>query len=649
MRKPLVVVLVGALSAGLALGLPTSSAQAAAIRPDDRTITLSPVADSVSVMGSDLGGIVVDHDISRAFVLSTQYDSLHIFDIADGALTLVTSVPITGGANSVAINSRTHRVFVSDSTVNTVAVIDGDPRSPNANTVIQTLPTGGSYSFAMGVDEAENVLFVANGGSKDVTVFDLDSGTRAIAATGSRPTSLAVDPVRHSAHVSSNDAATITRVSADGSFTTTPLENKPGRVVVAGGSLLVAFTFPSAHLERFDLISGNRTGRSEALESSADRIAVDESLKIIYVIHAAWGATAMESLNLINLEVDEAVQIPEEYLHEIAVDESTHDLYAAQRDVNSTSVTRYHPTISPLPAVDRIGGADRYAVAAAASAETFSSGVPVAYVASGEGFADALSGAAAAGVQEGPVLLAQKNSVPVATAHELQRLRPKRIVVLGGPATLSADVEASLRAYSGSVSRIGGADRYAAGAAISTATFPDGASVAYVASGENFPDALSASPMTGSEQGPVLLAQRDTLPQAVADELKRLKPDYVIAVGGPNTLSPAVVSSIEKIAPVVRMDGVDRYAVSAEASKRAFERGAYTVYIASGEVFPDALSGAPVAIDEGAPVLLVNRNGIPKAVGEELARLAPYRIVVLGGENTVSPAVADALNAYLPE
>jgi putative cell wall-binding protein len=73
------------------------------------------------------------------------------------------------------------------------------------------------------------------------------------------------------------------------------------------------------------------------------------------------------------------------------------------------------------------------------------------------------------------------------------------------------------------------------------------------------------------------------------------------------------------------------------------------VYIASGEVFPDALAGAPVAISNGSPVLLVNRNGIPKAVGDELRRLAPYHIVVLGGENTVSPAVLDQLNGYLPD
>ncbi|WP_291050217.1 cell wall-binding repeat-containing protein [Herbiconiux sp.] len=71
------------------------------------------------------------------------------------------------------------------------------------------------------------------------------------------------------------------------------------------------------------------------------------------------------------------------------------------------------------------------------------------------------------------------------------------------------------------------------------------------------------------------------------------------------------------------------------------------VYVASGAVFPDALSGSAGAIADKAPVLLVTRDSIPASVVAQLQRLKPYRIVVLGGTNTISDTVRDALDKYL--
>jgi Cell wall binding domain 2 (CWB2) len=95
-------------------------------------------------------------------------------------------------------------------------------------------------------------------------------------------------------------------------------------------------------------------------------------------------------------------------------------------------------------AVTRLAGGDRYATAAAVSAAVFGPGVPVAYVATGAGFPDALAGGPAAGDQGGPLLLVAKDSVPPATAAELARLKPARIVVLGGPSVVSDAVASAL-------------------------------------------------------------------------------------------------------------------------------------------------------------------------------------------------------------
>jgi spore germination protein YaaH len=109
------------------------------------------------------------------------------------------------------------------------------------------------------------------------------------------------------------------------------------------------------------------------------------------------------------------------------------------------------PVVGPLPAtiapaytavVDRIvltrlSGPDRYATAAAISAATFPSGAPVAYVATGLNYPDALAGAVAAARAGGPLLLVTPTALPNPTKAELGRLKPKRIVVLGAAGAVS--------------------------------------------------------------------------------------------------------------------------------------------------------------------------------------------------------------------
>jgi putative cell wall-binding protein len=300
------------------------------------------------------------------------------------------------------------------------------------------------------------------------------------------------------------------------------------------------------------------------------------------------------------------------------------------------------------PVVERIGGADRYAVSAGVSAAKFEPQAGSVYIASGAVFPDALSASAAAGAEGAPVLLVTRDTIPVVVAEELRRLEPQKIVVLGGTNTIGAAVEAALRGFSPVLERIGGADRYAVSAAISEATFGPARPVAYIASGEVFPDALSGSAAAGARGGPVLLVQKGVIPEVVADELDRLDPAKIVVLGGLNTIAESVMTELSATATTSRIAGADRFDVSANVSLDTFRPGnTRTVYVASGEVFPDALSGWAAAIKNHAPVLLVTKNAIPASVAAELDRLHPTRIVVLGGTNTISEAVAVQLAGHL--
>ncbi len=114
----------------------------------------------------------------------------------------------------------------------------------------------------------------------------------------------------------------------------------------------------------------------------------------------------------------------------------------------------------------------------------------------------------------------------------------------------------------------------------------------------------------------------------------------VLAIGG--VCAAAVVGT----PTITRYQGPDRYATSAAVVDANFSPGVPVVYVATGTNFPDALAGGAAAARDGGPLLLVRPNAIPAAVGAELQRLQPARIVVLGGTGAVDVTVMTALQPY---
>ncbi len=323
-------------------------------------------------------------------------------------------------------------------------------------------------------------------------------------------------------------------------------------------------------------------------------------------------------------------------------------------DVTGNPAAPTDPSSDPTPTaatgtVTRLSGGDLYATPAAISAVNFSPGVPVAYVATGHDFPDALAGAAVAGSSDGPILLVGPDTIPATTAAELVRLQPQRIVVLGGSGVVSDAVLSGLSAYtSGSVTRLAGRDRYATAANMSAASFNSGVSVAYVATGLNFPDALTGASVAGTADGPILLVSAKAIPAVTAAELSRLAPGRIVVLGGTAVVTDAVAASLASFTSgtVTRLWGANRYATAAAISAANFAPGVPVAYIATGLDFPDALAGAAVAGSQGVPILLVSSNSIPAATAAELTRLRPARVILLGGTSAVSESVRIQLQAY---
>lgn len=187
--------------------------------------------------------------------------------------------------------------------------------------------------------------------------------------------------------------------------------------------------------------------------------------------------------------------------------------------------------------------------------------------------------------------------------------------------------------------RVSGSNRFETAAEVALDRFVVGqVDVAYLATGTNFPDALAGGPLAAVTQGPILLAERDVLPPDTRDALAVLQPGRVVALGGAQAVSDAVLNQAAAAAGGATTDrlwGPDRYATAAAIAAALPATG--TVFVTTGENFPDALAGG--AATGGSPILLVAPTALPGPTREALETMRPDRVVALGGANAVSDAV----------
>jgi putative cell wall-binding protein len=266
--------------------------------------------------------------------------------------------------------------------------------------------------------------------------------------------------------------------------------------------------------------------------------------------------------------------------------------------------------------------------------------VPVVYIASGLDFADALAAAPAAAHQGGPLLLTTRSTLPGATLTELRRLAPLSIVVVGGGGAISGSVETALDAIA-PTSRIGGADRFETSRLIADHAF-DSVAAAYLATGLDFPDGLSAGAAAGAQHVPVLLVdgKAGQVDAATLATLDALNATEVRIAGGTAVVSAGVASSLAAASLAVkRYGGADRYATSVALNQAVFGMRA-NAFVATGAVFADALSGAAAAGAAGDPLYLAKPWCMPSPVRSALMAHGATSLTLLGGPGALNDNVA---------
>lgn len=320
-------------------------------------------------------------------------------------------------------------------------------------------------------------------------------------------------------------------------------------------------------------------------------------------------------------------------------------------------------------------GEDRYATAAEiATAAYEGEGADAVVLATGEEFPDAMAGASLAGALDAPLLLTpsdldEDGGLPDAVLDAIDELGADTAYLLGGDGAISEAVEEHLREHTSAddtaidVERVRGGDRVETAAEVAreaAAQDPEAgtveidgeaASVAFIATSEDFPDAVAAGPGAFATSAPMLLTESDELNEVVEEALEDLEVDTAFVLGGENAVSEDVLAAVEdRVEDVERLADEDRWGTAVAVAERLSEDGfdfpAEGVGVATGLDFADALAAGPALGRAEAPLVLADEdeNGELPAAAVELFEDRGCTISwvhVFGGEKAVGESVRE--------
>lgn len=329
---------------------------------------------------------------------------------------------------------------------------------------------------------------------------------------------------------------------------------------------------------------------------------------------------------------------------------------------------------NPLPSssgknynVTRLSGLTRLDTARAI-ADNYNSGtVKNVILASGLNYPDAMSATTLSDSLKAPILLVGLTPVESVTSMDyIQKHLDKSgtVYILGGQGAVNETfvVALNLLGYH-NIKRLYGSTRYDTCNAINRELVTEGyfkqgiagdkankKNIIFLVSGNGFADGLSVGSIAASLKVPVILCDTNTISDDTLNLIKDIatskglgKPSIQI-IGGPSLISDNVVTTLKNLGyNTARLYGQNRYQTSMGLTEAFYLNNATdddltTVCFASGENFPDALTGGALAKKNNAHLILVNNDAsnlqTVKKYIDSFSRLTNE--IIFGGTGAVS-------------
>jgi putative cell wall-binding protein len=231
------------------------------------------------------------------------------------------------------------------------------------------------------------------------------------------------------------------------------------------------------------------------------------------------------------------------------------------------------------------------------------------------------------------------------------------VVVLGGTGAVSDVVFDALAGLSGvtTTERIFGANRYATAEAIASRTIAENPAwdgTAFVATGESFPDALGASPIAAAKGWPIYLVHPNTATHdALVTTMDADGVTSALILGGTGVVPATLETKLDiafGAAEVDRLFGANRYTTAVAVATYGVDSAGLAwnrTAVATGEDFPDALSGGALQGASGSVMLLAYPGYLHTEVGTTLTaqKATISEVRFLGGIGAVPQIIRDAV------
>ncbi|MGC7871944.1 S8 family serine peptidase [Desulfosporosinus sp. SYSU MS00001] len=289
----------------------------------------------------------------------------------------------------------------------------------------------------------------------------------------------------------------------------------------------------------------------------------------------------------------------------------------------------------------RFAGVTSEETAVKISQVTFPTGADTVILAQANQFPDALAGAPLAYRLQAPILLTPSSSLTPEVRGEIRRLAPKTIYLLGGPAALSSAIEIELQ-QTYTVNRLYGYTAEGTARAIAESLGTKGRAV--IANVNHFQDTLAISAWAARQGVPILLTEANALSEDTQTALEELQVTDTLVVGG----TAVVSSAIEDQLPLPKRIAGNTAYDTATAVLQSYPPLSSKLELATGENFPDALTGAVRAASEGSMVVLVpTKTEIPAGLAALLRSWKGKEIETLGGKVALPDSVVQGVEALL--
>lgn len=262
-------------------------------------------------------------------------------------------------------------------------------------------------------------------------------------------------------------------------------------------------------------------------------------------------------------------------------------------------------------------------------------------------YPDALVAGPLAANYNAPILMTPTKQVPHRVVDALRTHGFTKVILVGNPGAISAGAASQLQNAGFQVQRLGGQDRYRTAGAVADhllAARGQDKSDVYLATGVDYPDALSASSAAIKNVGVVLLTPRRTVDGTSQGWMNSAKAAKVVAVGG-----PAVAAAERSVHLDEKQVGFDRYETAEKVASAYFPPNPGRIAVATGKDFPDATLAASLTARTGSPLVLTRPDTLTQPTTQFLTRnrASVRKVDVVGGKAAVTEKVRGEIYSAL--